>query len=320
MRRSILCISLVSLSVFCYAQQNLPSRIVGRLPGPDSNALYQIQVGAFLYARYVVITTNILRSDGFDVEFENFRNLTRVLIPTVPAQEVRSSLVRLRRLGFDSVILREVVGSFTISEKWVIPEPGSRFASFEFNHDQSFIVVERQGETRSPHVHFGEYTMPRPNRISMTDFGTLDIGQRNGETIDFSFSPIDEPETRTAFRARLEEPMPSTPETDLFTRTWRVIRSTDEDAIGTIVLFSINGTYLVSRPDGSSSISHWRWFNEEREAFEYSHNNWWNYGRARINTLREESLIFTDPGFTLLIEGFSTANQNWVYELVPITQ
>ena len=83
MRRIFLAICLLYISVFCHAQA-LP-RVIGRIPNPESQALYQMQVGAFLYAQYAVNASNLLRSEGFDVAFVNFQNLTRVIVPGIVA-------------------------------------------------------------------------------------------------------------------------------------------------------------------------------------------------------------------------------------------
>ena len=92
---------------FCAAQQNLPSRIIGGIPGSENTALYEIQVGAFFSAQNLVNTSNLLERNGFNPVFENFRNLTRVIIPGIPANEIISNLERLKRLGFDEVIIRK---------------------------------------------------------------------------------------------------------------------------------------------------------------------------------------------------------------------
>jgi len=278
-------------------------------------------VGAFLYARNAADTYNTLKNNGYNAYFENYQELTRVIATGIPAKEITVSLEKLKKLGFDSVIIREESGGHTISEKWIITEPESRFASFEFNQDSSYIAAERQAEASSPFIHFGEYIMPRHDQINMIDLGTLHIEKRNGDDIDLSFSPVNEPEARTAFSAVKEKPMPNTPETDLFTRTWVVTNTNmeEEERIGMIFLFSINGTYLVSRPDGTSFTSHWRWYNDEREEIEYSHDNWRSYGRATVNTLRQELLIIDDPGFNSDIVGFSSLYKDWFYELVPVS-
>ena len=120
MRRIFLAICLLYTSVFCHAQA-LP-RVIGRIPNPESQALYQMQVGAFLYAQYAVNASNLLRREGFDVVFVNFQNLTRVIVPGIVASEINASLERLGRLGFNTIIIREDPGGHIIAERRSIPE------------------------------------------------------------------------------------------------------------------------------------------------------------------------------------------------------
>ena len=47
MRRLIIIINLIFISTFCFAQQNIPGKIIGRIPDAYSLKTYQIQVGAF---------------------------------------------------------------------------------------------------------------------------------------------------------------------------------------------------------------------------------------------------------------------------------
>jgi hypothetical protein len=90
-----------------------------------------------------------------------------------------------------------------------------------------------------------------------------------------------------------------------------------EEYINRIILFSINGTYLVKIPDGSSFVSRWRWFNDSREELEYSHENWSSYGRAKITTLRQDLLEFDDPGYSSDVAGYSKVREGDLFTLVP---
>ena len=100
-------INLLCITVFCFSQHALPSRIEGGLPRAGSQALYQIQVGAFSSEQNALNASNLLRSGDFDVVSENFRGLTRVIVYGIPANEVIPSLEEIRQLGFNSVIIRE---------------------------------------------------------------------------------------------------------------------------------------------------------------------------------------------------------------------
>jgi len=333
MRHFFITVAFICTSVFCYAQQDMPSRIVGRIPQPNSLSMYQIQVGAFSHEQNAVNVSGKLKNSGFNVILEDFNALTRVIVTGIPARDITASLRAIKNLGFDSVVIREESAvvrkelvvvkeepvALAFAEKWVITKGGSNFQSFEFTRDNRFIVAE-EGAYGLMLVHFGEYTMPRSDVITLNDFGTVSIRQRDGNKLDFSFSSVDKPLRRTHFAAVKESPMPNTPETNLFARTWEVVNSTDEEDVGMIFLFSIHGTYLVSRPDGTSFLSQRRWHNEERNEFEYSHDDWWSYGRARVTTLQQTSLIFADPGQYGFKKGYSTGDLELIQELTPVTK
>ena len=83
------------------------------------------------------------------------------------------------------------------------------------------------------------------------------------------------------------------------------------------MLFSNDGTYLITNTNGESIVAKWRWYDEYKE-FEYTHNNWRSYGRAEINLLDQNFLIFNDPGYNILGNGYSTIRKDALYELVPL--
>jgi len=206
----------------------------------------------------------------------------------------------------------------TLSEMWVIPGPEGRFASFEFNRDNSFIAIEMLAGGNH-HVHFGEYVMPRPYIIEMIDLGTLRILARSGDNVDLAFATVCAPEALIPIAAVREAPMPRTPETDMIARTWRIVRSNVPGSVGSTVLFSINGTYLWADPGGHSFVSRWRWHNQAGGEFDYSHDDWWSYGRARVSGLTRSFARIDDPGFLTYVPGFSTAAGDGFFELEPVT-
>ena len=60
---------------------------------PHTPIIYEIQVGAFLYARNVVTASDKLTNSGFNVVFRNFRDLTRVIVTGIHSEEGVKSLV-----------------------------------------------------------------------------------------------------------------------------------------------------------------------------------------------------------------------------------
>jgi hypothetical protein len=106
-------------------------------------------------------------------------------------------------------------------------------------------------------------------------------------------------------------------ERDIFCRTWVIVSSDKAEYIGYIMLFSEDGSYLITNTKGEPFVAKWRWHNE-LAAFEYTHDNWRSYGRVDISELDNNSLIFTDPGFNILGNGYSTVRKDVVFKLVPI--
>ena len=316
MKRMVLFTMFVIFPLVCFSQQNTPRRIIGQIPGADSPGVYQIQVGAFLIAQNAENLSSRLRREGLTVINERFHDFTRVIVSGIPANQMTSYLVRLKQLGIEEVIIREDRARLSISEKWEISDTESVFSSFEFNRDHNYIAVENP--VFSDRIHFGRYTMPANNTIIMDNLGVLRVTGDN-EDIDLLFSPIDEPETLVIFTASRAQRMPESARIDLFCRTWRVVRySADPDYIGSYLFVSNAGTYFFTTDDDEeNSLSQWRWYDDAMEEFEYSHSNWWNYGRARIIELTENSLKVFDPGFDGFMPGYTSFGMNDFWEFVP---
>ena len=315
MRRFFLIAIFLFISFLCAAQQFIPGKVIGRIPEWDSSKLYQIQVGAFRTSQKADEAHYKLIMGGMIPSRESYLDLTRVMLRGIPANEVTHYLIKMKMSGFSEVIIREDPGIITISEKWEVNSPDREYSSFEFNHDSNYIVVENINERR---VRFGEYNMPQRDIINLVNLGTVKIKNDNETEISFSFSPVDEPEREVDYSAVKAGTIPLSPELDLLSRTWRVVDCTEKEYIGDLIFISSSGTYFFTYPDGSASrLSRWRWYDEKNEEFEYSHDDWECYGRARINELKRESLIFTDPGYLALIPGYSNADLDLLYELTP---
>jgi len=117
MYRVLIAIGLFFISFCCFSQQNVPSRIIGRIPNIESTQTYQIQVGAFGITQNANNVFARLKSNGFNPIYESYFNLIRVLIPNIPAGQVKNHLMRIKSLGFDEVIIRED-GNYSL----IIPE------------------------------------------------------------------------------------------------------------------------------------------------------------------------------------------------------
>jgi hypothetical protein len=65
-------------------------------------------------------------------------------------------------------------------------------------------------------------------------------------------------------------------------------------------------------------MSQWRWYNNKTEEFEYSHDNWQHYGRAKVIELKSNYLKIFDPGFFNNTPGYSRGPYNNYWELEPV--
>ena len=316
MRRFLLVANFIFISFLCAAQQFIPGKVIGRIPEWDSPKLYQIQVGAYRVTRNADDAYYRLIIGGMNPSRESYLDLTRVVLKGIPANEVMHYLIKMKMSGFNEVFIREDPRGMTISEKWEINSPDSEYSSFEFNHDKNYIAVENNYERRA---RFGEYNISERDIINLDDLGTIKIKSDTETDISFSFIPLDEPEREMDFSAVKAETIPESPELDLLCRTWRTVYCTDEDYIDSLLFISVAGTYFFTFPDGSAnSLSQWRWYDEKKEDFEYSHQNWERYGRAKIIELNKNSLELFDPGYSRTVPGFSVAdlNYSWVFTTI----
>ena len=329
MRRFFLIASLLFISLYCFAQQNLPARIIGTIPDRNSTKTFQVQVGAFKLEKNAENAVLVLQKNALNPTREKYQDFTRVVIKGIPAGQVANFLAIIAQAGFNETIIREdspaavsmpsipapAITRQTISEKWEINNSDSAYSSFEFNHNRNYIAVENNEDNS---VHFGEYSIPQRDTINMENLGTVRINNNNDTSINFTFSSKEEPGKEMRFTAAKAETIVDSPELDLLCRTWRVVDCTDKDNVGFLLLISNAGTYFFTTPDGTlNNLSQWRWYNERKEEFEYTHDNWEHYGRAKILDLSIKYLEVHDPGFSYYIRGYSEGFLDNYWELVP---
>jgi len=187
MRRLILITHLLFISFYCFAQQNLPGKIIGKIPDKNSAKKYEIQVGAFTIEENTEQALSQLRENALNPGREQYLHFTRVMIKGIPAGQVTNYLVILKQAGFNEVIIRENT-VISISEKQEINTPDSDFESFESDHDSHYTTIENDEENP---VHFGGYTTPNKDSINMDNLDVVDITD-NDDDIGFTFAPIDE--------------------------------------------------------------------------------------------------------------------------------
>jgi hypothetical protein len=163
---------------------------------------------------------------------------------------------------------KQTLLSNVISAKWDITDPAGKFASFEFNNDGNYIVIEHAGEEEtesyatirnsdgrdfqrslfqkyftqkttlralpksdlSP-IHFGTYKIEE-NRIILSGFGVMDVISFTADEFTFSFTLEATGEKGEYVARKAENTIASSNRTDLFCRTWTVVNVTvDENAV-----------------------------------------------------------------------------------------
>jgi len=162
MKRIFIFSYLLFISFLCFAQQNLPAKIIGVIPAEDSGKKYQIQVGAYIVEKNAQDAVSQLRNIDLKPATEKFRDFTRVLVKEIPANRVRSILSSVADAGFREVIIREDTPSkkqdigFGPSEllckTWIIDSsPNAELigAQLFVANDGTYYVKNAKGETSS---------------------------------------------------------------------------------------------------------------------------------------------------------------------------
>jgi len=162
MSRIILFSYLFFISFFCFAQQNLPVKIIGNIPAAGSDKTYQIQVGAYKIEKNAQDAILQLRNIDLQPAAEKFRDFTRVLVKEIPAAQVRSYLASIAKAGFMEVIIREDTPSKKQENKsktsellcktWRIDNcPNPEFIGYQLFilNDGTYYVTNTKGESSS---------------------------------------------------------------------------------------------------------------------------------------------------------------------------
>ena len=97
---------LVFVSAQGFTQQNDNFRVIGRVPNPSDNRLYQLQVGFFRNIQLAENVIHRLADENIVPSFETDGDYTRVVINDLRADEVPSYLSRIRSAGIPAVFIR----------------------------------------------------------------------------------------------------------------------------------------------------------------------------------------------------------------------
>jgi cell division septation protein DedD len=84
------------------------------IPNPNSNRLYQLQVGAYSGYEAAAQAFQLLRSAGFNAAYDQIGNVYRIYADGVPAQTVQYAVQRLGIMGFVQVWVREEVKTLKV--------------------------------------------------------------------------------------------------------------------------------------------------------------------------------------------------------------
>lgn len=287
----MLCV-FIFVPFFCFSQH---IRVKGETVWIDGTR-YRIQAGAYTVQRNAAGTFSRLQRAGLNPEYENYRDLTRVLLAGIPARDIPFMLGKIRTAGIAEVWIS---AEKTINEKWEIVTPNSPYSSFEFSGGGNYIVVEKKDSADKPLVHFGDYAFRDLNIIELKDFGILTMRSGESGRVDFTFTGKSGREI--VFSGEKTAAVSESPATGLFSKTWRVKRINGRETAGTEddkrLLFSRAGTYLVIRPGGGASMAQWRWKDETEKEFHYSWDNWDDYGTCAIEDLTADRLSFEDSTY-----------------------
>ena len=143
-----------------------------------------------------------------------------------------------------------VVSASTISAKWEISNKNSPYASFEFNEDGNYIVVENvreanlrsvsaslkssllrknaskrismrssESESNLSPIHFGTYKIEGEN-IILSGFGLIEVVSITSDEFSFSFTLESTGKKDSFVAAKSVEPISSSSRTEMFCRTW----------------------------------------------------------------------------------------------------
>jgi hypothetical protein len=106
MRRLFALIAFLFISPLCFAQYHYGIIVNGRMPSASDSGFYQIQIGAFKVTQNAEGAFERLRGAGLNPSYEQYLDLTRVLIKGVSAWEVPLYLEMIRRAGFFEVLIK----------------------------------------------------------------------------------------------------------------------------------------------------------------------------------------------------------------------
>jgi hypothetical protein len=105
MNKIVISLVLLVMGNVCFSQQNL--KISGRIPPPQSEKMYRVQLGSFKIPRNAETSAATLRNAGFNPVRESYRDFTRVLLTGISARNIPAILRNVELLGFKEAWITE---------------------------------------------------------------------------------------------------------------------------------------------------------------------------------------------------------------------
>jgi len=116
MNRLLLITCLFFISTLAFAQQVSNVRIIGRVPPATETNFYQIQVGAFRLTSNAERTFERLKNASLNPSYENYMDLTRVMVVGIKAADVPACIERIKNIGFNEVFIRIDTRNYPVAD------------------------------------------------------------------------------------------------------------------------------------------------------------------------------------------------------------
>jgi hypothetical protein len=276
-----------------FTQQSSSMQVIGKIPDPQSTNIYQLQVGAFRITRNAETVFDRLKQAGFNPVYEQYQNLTRVMVRGINAADIPPYLERFKQAGFREAIIREERRTTLtlFNAKWEIRSRNSDFISFEFDEHGNYLVIAHN-DAGDPAVHFGKYKVRSWNTLELEDFGSLVIQARMNNDVNFTFTALDADKALTYQARENQSAIDNSRQTSMLCRAWQSVTVNGKDVReiggGHLVFFSRTGAFYVTYLNEDRSIlGQWKWKDQNRREFIYSWDNWETLGIDRIHALTE---------------------------------
>jgi len=170
----------------------------------------------------------------------------------------------------------ENVEKSTISAKWEVDD-GSDYDSFEFNESGTYVVVKNSPDKNPENeiILFGTYTIDG-NLLILSNFGTIKIITLTDNVMTFAIKLEGEVDFGETLSATKSNELPSSTNTQLLCRTWRLLSLNGDTVTGTYddkyVVFYQSGTYVVTYvgSDELGDVAQWKWYDDQQNVICYS--------------------------------------------------